>query len=127
LRTPAFDALIDVMHEARLVRFGAGKAHLGAAFHALWVFVETFGLVLCHCPTAWLMLASCWLRFHNLKVAATNQNLPFTRWRCCELFRTANTNCQNLKTGHCVFKLGRWGRNRPNGNFGTVLIRILDI
>jgi len=32
LRTPAFDALIDVMNEAGLVRFGAGKPHLGAAF-----------------------------------------------------------------------------------------------
>jgi hypothetical protein len=79
LRTPAFDALIDVMHEARLLRFGTGKAHLGAAFHALWVFVETLGLVLWHCaPHGWL-LAPCALRFHNWKVAATNQNLPFTR------------------------------------------------
>ena len=37
---------IDVMHEARLVRFDAGKAHLGAASHALRVLVETRGLVL---------------------------------------------------------------------------------
>jgi hypothetical protein len=42
------------MHEARLVRFGAGKAHLGAALHALRVFVETLGLVLWHLSTAWL-------------------------------------------------------------------------
>jgi mannitol-1-phosphate/altronate dehydrogenase len=48
----AFDALIDVMHEARLVRFGAGNAHRGAAFHALRVFVETLGLVLALCCTA---------------------------------------------------------------------------
>ena len=28
LRTPAFGALLDVMHETRFLRFGAGKAHL---------------------------------------------------------------------------------------------------
>ena len=52
LRTPALGAFIDVMHEARFVRFrfGAGKAHLRAAFHALQVFVETLGLALWHCP-----------------------------------------------------------------------------
>jgi hypothetical protein len=52
LRTPASDALIDVMHEARLVRlgFGAGKAHLRTAFHTLRVFVETVGLALWHRP-----------------------------------------------------------------------------
>ena len=57
LRTPAFDALIDVMHEARLLRFDAGKAHLGAAFHALRVFVETPGLILWHCAAS---MVSCW-------------------------------------------------------------------
>jgi hypothetical protein len=45
------------MHEARLVRFGAGKAHLGAAFHALRVFVETPGLVLWHCAAPHV---GCW-------------------------------------------------------------------
>ena len=41
-----------MMHEARLarLRFGAGKAHLGTAFHALWIFVETLGLALWHSP-----------------------------------------------------------------------------
>jgi hypothetical protein len=44
------------MHEARLVRLGAGKAHPGAAFDALQVFVETLGLALWHCPPHdWLM------------------------------------------------------------------------
>jgi hypothetical protein len=44
------------MHEARFVRFGAGKAHLGAAFHALRVALDTLGLVLWHCPPhGWLM------------------------------------------------------------------------
>ena len=80
LRTPAFYAFIDVMHEARLVwfGFGAGKAHLGAAFHALRVFVETLGLVLWHRPPHGWLMARCKLRFHNWKVVATNQNLPFT-------------------------------------------------
>jgi hypothetical protein len=56
LRTPAFNALIDVMHEARLVRFGAGKAHLGVAFHAMRVFVEGLDLALWHCPP----MIGCW-------------------------------------------------------------------
>jgi hypothetical protein len=56
LRTPAFNALIDVMHEARLVRFGAGKAHLAAAFHAMRVFVEALDLALWHCPP----MIGCW-------------------------------------------------------------------
>jgi hypothetical protein len=38
------------MHEARLLRFGAGKAHLGATFHALRLLVETLGFVLWHTP-----------------------------------------------------------------------------
>ena len=41
LRAPTFGTFIDLMYEARFVRFGAGKAHLGAALHALRVFVET--------------------------------------------------------------------------------------
>jgi hypothetical protein len=39
LRAPAFGALVDVMYETRLVRFGAGEAHFGAAFYALRVRV----------------------------------------------------------------------------------------
>jgi hypothetical protein len=39
LRAVAFGALVDVMYKARLVWFGAGKAHFGAAFYALWVCV----------------------------------------------------------------------------------------
>jgi hypothetical protein len=75
------------MHEARLVRFGAGKAHLGAALHALRVFVETLGLVLWHLSTAWSAAGTfCKLQFHNSKVAATNQNLPI---HTLEVFRTA--------------------------------------
>jgi len=57
LSTAAFCALIDVMHEAVLPRFGfgAGKAHLGPAFHALWVFLKTLGVVLSHYPPhSWL-------------------------------------------------------------------------
>jgi hypothetical protein len=67
LRTPAFGALIDVMHEARLFRLGfdAGKAHVGAALHAFKVFVETFGSVLWHRqPHEWLM-APGKLGFHD--------------------------------------------------------------
>jgi hypothetical protein len=69
------------MHEARLVRFGldAGKAHLGAASHALRVFVETCGLALWHCPPHESLMALGKLRFHNFKVAATNQNFALTR------------------------------------------------
>jgi hypothetical protein len=67
------------MHEARLVRFGAGKAHLGAAFHALRIFVETRGLALWHYLPHESLMAPGKLQFHNWKVAATNQNLPFTR------------------------------------------------
>src|ERR1700730_13095305 len=65
LRTPAFGALIDVMHEARLVRFGAGKAHFRAAFYAPRFFVETLGLVLCHCPPHGWLLAPCTLGIHG--------------------------------------------------------------
>jgi hypothetical protein len=83
LRTPAFNALIDVMHEARLVRFGAGKAHLAAAFHAIRVFVEALDLALWHCPPHEWLMAPGKLRFHNWKVAATNRNLPFTHWTSC--------------------------------------------
>ena len=39
LCAPAFGALVDAVHKARLLRLRAGKAHLGAAFHALRVFV----------------------------------------------------------------------------------------
>ena len=38
------------MNEARLLRFGAGKAHLGAAFHATRLLVEALGFVLWHTP-----------------------------------------------------------------------------
>ena len=50
LRTPASRALIDVMDEARLVRFGAGKAHLGAAFYAQRLVVETLSFVIWQTP-----------------------------------------------------------------------------
>src|SRR5712691_8522784 len=58
LRTSAVSALIHVVYEARLVQLGAGKAHLGVAFHALRDFVETLGLVLYHAPTASLAAGS---------------------------------------------------------------------
>jgi hypothetical protein len=66
------------MHKARLVRFrfGTGKSHLGAASHAVRVLVETFGLVLSHCPPHGSLMALFKLRFHNWKVSAANQNLP---------------------------------------------------
>jgi hypothetical protein len=67
------------MHEGRLVLFGAGKAHLGAAFDALQVFVEILGLALWHCPPHDGLMAPSRLRFHDSKDVATNQNLPFTR------------------------------------------------
>jgi hypothetical protein len=39
------------MDEARLIRFGAGKTHLGAAFHAQRLLVEIIlGFVLWHTP-----------------------------------------------------------------------------
>jgi hypothetical protein len=43
LRSTAFGALVDVMHEARLVRFRfrAGKTHLETALHTIWLDVET--------------------------------------------------------------------------------------
>jgi hypothetical protein len=50
LCTSASRTLIDVMNEARLLRFGAGKAHLGAAFHATRLLVEALGFVLWHTP-----------------------------------------------------------------------------
>jgi hypothetical protein len=67
LRAPTFGAFIDVMYEARFVRFDAGKAHLGAALHALRVFVETLYIVsLRHARTpSFGVLAACKLRFHN--------------------------------------------------------------
>jgi hypothetical protein len=39
LRTLALGALVDVMHEARLLRLRARKAHLEAAFHAPRVYL----------------------------------------------------------------------------------------
>jgi hypothetical protein len=67
LRTSAFGALVDVMHEAWLARFrfGAGKAHLGAASHALRFFADTRGLALWHCPPHEWLMAPGKLRFHN--------------------------------------------------------------
>ena len=77
LRTTASNALIDVMHESRLVRFGAGEAHLGTAFHALRVFLKTLGLVLWHYPPHGWLLPPC--KLLSTIETATNQNLPFTR------------------------------------------------
>ena len=52
LSTAAVGALVDMMHEARLPRFGlgAGKAHFGPALYALWIFLETLSLALWHSP-----------------------------------------------------------------------------
>jgi hypothetical protein len=80
LSTPAFGALINVMHEAGLPRFGlgAGKAHLGSALHALWIFVETLGLALWHCPPHGWLTSPGKVRFHFWKVSATSLDLFVT-------------------------------------------------
>jgi hypothetical protein len=54
LCAPALRAFIDMMHKARLVRLGAGKAHLGAALHANWVDIEIPWVALWHARTPWL-------------------------------------------------------------------------
>jgi hypothetical protein len=51
LGAPALGALVDVMYEAGLVRFGAGEAHLGAAFYALRVNIESPYIAIWHGPT----------------------------------------------------------------------------
>ena len=77
LSTPAFGALIDVMHEAGLPRFGlgAGKAHFGPALYALWIFLETLGLALWHCPPHDWLTSPGKVRFHFWKVSATSLDL----------------------------------------------------
>ena len=76
------------MHEARFVRFGTGKAHLGVASHALQVLIETFGFACWHFPPD-ISAVSGKIRFHTLKVATTNQSLPIREqtssggWRKC--------------------------------------------
>ena len=91
------------MHKARLVRFGAGKAHLGAASHALRVLVETRGLALWHCrPHEWVMapgkltipqLESCGnqpeFALHTLKVSRTKADMP-TRFPGRGIVKSAN-------------------------------------
>jgi hypothetical protein len=64
------------MDEARLLRFGAGKAHLGAAFHAQRLLVETLGFVFWHMPKPrhWVLAQGSHHRF----LPASNQNLLFT-------------------------------------------------
>jgi hypothetical protein len=54
LGAPAFLAFVDVMNEARLVRLGAGKVHLGAALRANWVDIESPWVALRHARTPWL-------------------------------------------------------------------------
>ena len=77
-----------MVHEARFVRFGTGKAHLGVASHALQVLIETFGFACWHFPPD-ISAVSGKIRFHTLKVATTNQSLPIREqtssggWRKC--------------------------------------------
>jgi hypothetical protein len=65
-----------MMHEARLVRlrFGAGKAHLGAALHAIWLDVETPEIVGWHARTPQLEFCQS-ARYGSAILAATNYNL----------------------------------------------------
>jgi hypothetical protein len=74
------------MHEARLVRFGAGNAHRGAAFHALRVFVETLGLVLALCCTARLAAGSLQASVPQLESCG---NQPEFALHALKVFRTA--------------------------------------
>ena len=96
LSTAAFCALIDVMHEAVLPRFGfgAGKAHLGTAFHALWIFVETLGLALWHSPpTTWLLTPG------ELRIILSERfgNQPKFEWTwLCTLCASPETPCEHL-------------------------------
>jgi hypothetical protein len=51
LRTTAFSAFVNVMHEARFIRFGAGKSHLSIALYASKGFIEPLGPASGHrCP-----------------------------------------------------------------------------
>ena len=82
LRTPASSALIDVMHEARLVRlgFGAGKAHLRAAFYAHRVNVETPCIAPWHARTPLIGVRWQPASYGSTIVAASNLNLLCTGW-----------------------------------------------
>ena len=57
LRAPAFGALIDVMHEARLLRLGAGKTHFRAALYANGGDVEPLWIAFRHhwITSAWMI------------------------------------------------------------------------
>ena len=46
LRTSTIPTLVNVMHEARRMWLDARKAHLGTAFHAIYVSVQPLGLAL---------------------------------------------------------------------------------
>ena len=65
------------MDEARLIRFGAGKTHLGAAFHAQRLLVEIIlGFVLWHTPKPASLGGGP--RVPHRFPSANNQNLLFT-------------------------------------------------
>ena len=73
-----------MMHEARLVRLGAGKAHLGAALHANWVDIEIPWVALRHARTPWL---EYWLAC-KLRVRNSCGNQPeFALLECCTFGR----------------------------------------
>jgi hypothetical protein len=93
------------MHEARFVRFGAGKAHLGAAFHALRVFVETLGLVLCIVLPAWLAAGTLHVTVPQLE---SYGNQPEFALHTLKVFRTkADMRTRFPKAGN--YQIGKSG------------------
>jgi hypothetical protein len=107
LCTPAFDALIDMMHESRRVRFGAGKAHLGAASYALRVYVALLGFVLWHCKP----------KLHGSKRSG---NQPEFALRTCD---TVRFNCRAIygravRGPNLIFRIVFFARFSPLGPWG---------
>jgi hypothetical protein len=73
--------VIDVISETRLVRFRfcAGKTHLGAALHAIWLDVETLEIVGWHARTPQLEFCQP-ASYGSAILAATNYKLFCTGW-----------------------------------------------
>jgi hypothetical protein len=91
------------MDEARLIRFGAGKTHLGAAFHAQWLLVEIIlGFVLWHTPKPASLGGGP--RVPHRFPSTNNQNLLFTGRTP---FRFTSHKIIQIQLGRCpIFLVG---------------------
>jgi hypothetical protein len=100
------------MYEARLVRFDAGKAHLRAAFHALRIFVETFGLFLWHWPPHGRLRAPCKAKVPPWESCG---NQPEFTLHTLEVFRSSTMRGEGA--GHRLSHPARWQLLRNEKSF----------